>query len=111
VGVSLTGPVNAQRAQWGCTVCGDGPGVQRDCVDVCVCVSEGDVGRPDCGFVLLHSMFYIVYCIFYILYILHSINSGRFRVARGGSWVNPLAARPEVERVNEPRLGVGTQCL
>ena len=25
--VSLTGPVNAQGAQWGCTVSGDGPGV------------------------------------------------------------------------------------
>jgi len=38
VGVSLTGPVNAQGAQWGCTVSEDGPGVQQDCVGVCVWV-------------------------------------------------------------------------
>ena len=54
MGVSLTGPVNAQGTQWSCgyipmnaqgdrldcTVTGDEPGVQQDCVG-CVCVYEG----------------------------------------------------------------------
>ena len=30
-------PVNAQRDQRNGTVSGDEPGVQRDCIDVCVC--------------------------------------------------------------------------
>ena len=33
-------PVNAQGDQRNCTVSGDESGVQRDCVDICVCVSE-----------------------------------------------------------------------
>ena len=76
MGVSLTGPVNAQGAQWGCNVSGDGPGVQRDrvdvcmcvCVCVCVCVCEWDVSRLGCGFYIQYPIFYTVYSIFYILY-------------------------------------------
>jgi len=34
-------PVNAQGDQKGCIVSGDGPGVQRDWVGVCVCVWGG----------------------------------------------------------------------
>ena len=58
-------PVNAQGDQWDCTVSGDGPGVQRDCVGVFMCV---DVGGLGCGLVLLHCILYIIYCILYILY-------------------------------------------
>ena len=60
MGVCLTGSVNAHRAQWGCryipvnakgeqmdcTVSGDKPGFQQDCV-VSVCVWMRDVGRLD----------------------------------------------------------------
>jgi len=35
---------------------------------VYVGVCEGDVGRLDCSFVLLHSDLYILYSIFYMLY-------------------------------------------
>ena len=74
MGVSLTGPVNAQRAQWGCryipvnaqgdqldcTVSGGKPGVQWDCV-VCACVCMTDVGRLGCVIVLtdIHEIFEI----------------------------------------------------
>ena len=63
VGVSLTGPVNARGAQWGCTVSGDGPGVQRDWVGVCVCVSGGC--RQTWVWVR-SSIFHILQSIFYI---------------------------------------------
>ena len=41
-----------------CNVLGDGSGVQRDCVGVCVCVCERDVGRLGAG-----SFFHIPYSI------------------------------------------------
>ena len=52
--------VNAQGDQWDCTVSGDGPGVQRDCVGVCVCVCwmQADLAVGS-SFYILYSMFYI----------------------------------------------------
>jgi len=64
MGVPLTGPANAQGAQWACTVSGDGPGVQRDCVIVCVCL------WGKCRQIWLRvrsSIFHTRYRIFYIL--------------------------------------------
>jgi len=74
VGVSLTGPVNAQGAQWVVLFLEldqESSGIEF----VYVCVCEGGVGRLGCGFVLLYSIFYILYSIFYILYILISVSS------------------------------------
>jgi len=66
VDVSLTGPVNAQGTQWSCgyipvnaqgdqldcTVTGDEPGVQQDCVGcVCVCMRDAGVHRLGCRLV------------------------------------------------------------
>ena len=97
MGVSLTGPVNAQGAQWGCrynpvdaqgdqldyTVSGCKPGVQRDCV-LCVRVYEG------CGQTWLQvrsSTRYILNSIFDILYqmnrgMIYTTRPARDRVGR-----------------------------
>ena len=49
----MTGPVNAQGLEM------DQESIEIALVYVSVC--EGDVGRLDCRFVLLHSVFYILY--------------------------------------------------
>ena len=83
VGVSLTGSVIAQRAQWGCTVSRDGAGVQRDWVSVCVCVWGGCrqtwVWVCSSTFHMRYSICYILYFIFYILLdIFYILDLGMF---------------------------------
>jgi len=65
-------PVNAQGDQRNCTVSGDEPGVQRDCVDecvrisewqvcwcMCVCIRMAGVHRLGCG--LVHQSAHLLY--------------------------------------------------
>jgi len=71
-------PVNAQGEQRGCIVSGDGPGVQRDWVGVCVCVWGGwrktwvrvysPIFHIVCNFHTLSSESYVPFSISYFLY-------------------------------------------
>jgi len=45
--------VVVQGDQWDCTVSGDEPGVQQDCVGVCVCIRDAGIHGLGCRLVLL----------------------------------------------------------
>jgi len=104
-------PVNAQGDQWDCTVSWDWPGVQQDCVGVCVCVWEtyADLAAG--------SFFYILYFIFCILYnnclccISYSITSGWSQVAHGGSGIKCLPRTPKWKGPLNHDWGWYTVCL
>ena len=78
--------MNAQGDRWDCgcipdracerTGCPVGLEMDQESIRIAlvyVGVCEGDIGRLDCGFVLLHSKFYILYSIFYILYVIYHV--------------------------------------
>jgi len=77
-------PVNAQGDQRGCIVSGDGPGVQRDWVGVCVCVwgrwRETWVRVYSSIFLILYSIRYMLSSICYIVISIFNILSSVYYV-------------------------------
>jgi len=86
-------PVNAQADQWDCgcipasdracerTGCPVGLEMDQESTGIAlvyVCVCEGGVGRLDCGFVLLHSIFYILSSTFCTLSSIFQIEDSIF---------------------------------